>query len=69
MRVLWRAILEGSTNAKCRALQLGRNNHVHQCRIGADLLEWSFAEKDLDVPGVLVAKKANVFLGCVKKNG
>ncbi|PKU48719.1 hypothetical protein llap_1043 [Limosa lapponica baueri] len=65
---------------KCRVLHLGRNNPMHHipCRLGADLLENSFVEKDL---GVLldntltmkqqcapVAKKANGLLGSIKKN-
>ena len=33
--------------SKCRTLQLGRNNHMHQYRLGDDLLERSSAEKDL----------------------
>lgn len=37
----------------CRVLHMGRNNHVHQYRLGNDLLERSFAEDDL---GVLVDK-------------
>lgn len=39
------------TKRKCRVLHLGRNNHMHQCRIGDDPLERSSAEKDL---GILV---------------
>ena len=35
--------------SKCRILHLGRNNHMHQYRLGADVLERSSAEKDLDV--------------------
>ena len=34
-----------------RVLYLGRNNHMHQYRLGSDLMERSSAEKDL---GVLV---------------
>ena len=33
--------------SKCRVLHLGRNNHMHQYRLGDDLLEKSSAEKDL----------------------
>ena len=50
--------------SKCRVLHLGKNNGLHQYRLGADVLERSSAEKDLGVqvghePAVcLVAKKA-----------
>jgi len=56
---------------------LGMNNHIHQYRLGYDLLEMSSAEKDLRVlvdyrfamsqQRALVAKKTNGILGCVKK--
>jgi len=50
---------------KCRVLHLGRNNPMHQYRLGADLLENSSVERDL---GVLAAKKANGTLGFIKKS-
>ena len=39
------------TRAKCKVLHLGKSNCMYQYRLGADLLEKSFAEKEL---GVLV---------------
>jgi len=61
-------------NANIRVLHLGRNNHIHQYRSGADLLE-SSAEKDLGVlvgnrlsmsqECALVVKKADGILGCI----
>ena len=39
---------------KCRVLHLGRNNCMHQYRLGDDLLEMSFVEK---AAGVLVDDK------------
>ena len=58
---------------KWRVLHLGRKNHVHQCQLGAQLLERRSTEKDLGVlvanrvttsqQHALVAKKANGSLG------
>ncbi|PKU45726.1 hypothetical protein llap_3960 [Limosa lapponica baueri] len=63
---------------KCRVLYLGRNNPMHQYKLGADLLESSSVEKDLGVlvdnrmtvsqQCALVAKKANGILGCIEKS-
>ena len=63
---------------KCSALHPGRNNHMHQYRLGADLLERTSVEKGQGVlvdnrlsmsqQCVLVAKKANGILGCIKKS-
>jgi len=63
---------------KCRVLHLGRNNPMHQYRIGADLLESSSVEREVGVlvddeltmiqQCALVAKKASGILGYIKKS-
>jgi len=60
---------------KCRVLYLGRNNCMHQYKLGADLLGSSSAEKVLGVNRLvmsqqhaLLAKEASGILGCMKKS-
>ncbi|KAJ7428128.1 hypothetical protein BTVI_01280 [Pitangus sulphuratus] len=65
------------SRGKCSVLHLGRNNPMHQDRVGADLLESSSVEKNLGVMTdnklsmsqqcALVAKKDNGILGCIRK--
>jgi len=61
---------------KCRVLHLGKNNSMHQYRLGADLLKYSSVERDLGVlvddrltmsqQCALVVKKASGILGCIE---
>jgi len=63
--------------SKCRVLHIGSNNCMQQRRLGDDQLERSSAERDLGVlvdhrlamsqQCVLVAKKANGILRCIKR--
>jgi len=63
---------------KCRVLHLGRNNPMHQYRLGADLLGSNSVTRDMGVlmdnkltmrqHCALVAKKANGILECIKRS-
>ena len=59
--------------SKCRVLPSGRNNHIHQYRSGADLLERSSVEKAHGQkvghePAVCsYGQEGNGILGCIKK--
>ncbi|TRZ26223.1 hypothetical protein HGM15179_000835 [Zosterops borbonicus] len=65
-------------NSKCSLLPLARNNPMGQHRLRAELLGSSSVEKDLGMlvdtklslsqQCVLVAKKANGILGCIRKS-
>ncbi|KAK4820059.1 LOW QUALITY PROTEIN: hypothetical protein QYF61_019001 [Mycteria americana] len=51
--------------AKCKVLHLGHSNPMQCYRLGEEWLESCLAEKDL---GMLVAKKANGILACIKNS-
>jgi len=63
---------------KCKVLHFGRNNPMHQYRLGVDLLQSRSVERDLGVlvddkltmsqQCALVAKEANGILRCIKKS-
>ena len=59
-----------SNKSKCEVMHLGRNNPMHQYRLGAELLESGSAEKDL---GVLVGSEVTMsqhwaLVGCIKRS-
>jgi len=70
--------LKKFNKGKCRVLHLGRNNPMHQYRLGADLLGRRFVERYLGVQMgdkltmsqqcAPAAKKANGILGCIKRS-
>ena len=56
--------------SKHRVLNPGKNNLMHQYRLGDDVLQMSSVEKvvvDMSQQHALVAKKANGILGCIIK--
>jgi len=54
-RVTWlKTWAERFNKGKCRVLHLGRNNPMHQYRLGAELLESSPMERDLVVDDRLI---------------
>jgi len=74
----WHSEAQVNSEGKCRVLHLGRNNPMHQYKLGADLIESSSAQKELGVlvedkltmrqQWALFAKKANGILGLMKKS-
>ncbi|KAJ7408684.1 hypothetical protein WISP_119109 [Willisornis vidua] len=66
------------SKGKCKVLDLGRNNPIHQHMLGTIQMESSSTEKDLEVltntklnmiqQHALVAKKANGILCCIQQN-
>ena len=64
--------------SKCRVLHLGRNNHMHQYRLGAELLKKELCREKPGCPGgqqfgcepagCSVAKKTTGILGCIAQS-